>query len=379
MKLYGFSLTDLGLLIGINFATQLIADITLTAIIDRFKYRSIVIFANILSMIGMLLYGVSPYISGGNIYVVIALATVLFSFASGMLEVTLSPVVDTIPNEYKSKKTAMSLMHSFYAWGQVVCIIITSLILVFCGFKYWNFIVLGFASLSIVNAIMFSKTHIAQHRNEKSAHTTKKVVRSPIFIFCMFAIFFGAGAELVMNQYISVFFELSIGMSKLTADMIGMALFACAMGTGRMIYGKFGEKLNIHYLLIFGSLFSIVAYLLAGITSNAWVAMIACVLSGFFVSLLWPGTLTVAGERFPTAGAWIFSLLAIFGDAGATLFPSIAGSFADIYGLKYMLFIMALVPLGALVCHMFIHKLLKRGKLDEASDSEQQPTQDNRD
>lgn len=361
MMLYDITITQFGLLVGINFCAQMIADIVLTMYIDKLSYKTVIQAANIVSAIGMIIFGLSPLIMPENPYPIIVVATIIFSFASGICEVILSPITDTIPDDFKSKKSAMSLMHSFYAWGQVACILYVSLMLFFIGIENWHYIVLSTVVVPIICMILFSRTTIVQVRISAKEHN-RKALKSPIFYICCVAIFFGAASELVMNQYASVFAEVALGLSKIEADLVGMMLFAVCLGIGRVIHGCIGHKVDIHKLLIIGSGLSIAMYAVVGSVENTTVQLVFVVLSGLTVSLLWPGTLVIAGDSFKNAGAWIFSGLAIAGDMGAMIFPSMAGGIVDSLGFNSMYLIMTIAPTVTFGCHIVLKFLTARHK-----------------
>ena len=285
----------------------------------------------------MILYCMSPKIMPANPFIPFVFSTIIFSFASGMLEVVLSPIVDTIPDTFKNKKAAMSLLHSFYAWWQAVSIVIIALCLNFLGAENWMYIIGCLSIVPVLNTLQFVPVKIVEERSSQSKNTSSiKVAKSPIYILCCIAIVVGAGVEIIMNQYVSTFCELNLGVSKLMSDMIGMLLFAVMLGTGRLIFGFFGHKINLNMVLIVSCLLAGVAYLLIGLEINTILSLVLCILVGLFSSMCWPGVISIAGEAFPKAGAWIFSTLAIFGDIGASMFGAIAGNIADSLSLSKM-------------------------------------------
>ena len=365
MMLYDITITQFGLLVGINFCAQMLADIILTIYIDKLSYKTVIQVANLVAAAGMILFGLSPIIMPDNPYPIIVVATIIFSFASGICEVILSPITDTIPDDFKSKKSAMSLMHSFYAWGQAFCILYVSLMLLLVGIENWHYIVLSTVIVPIICIILFSSTTIVQVRVSAKEHN-RAVLKSPIFFMCCMAIFFGAASEIVMNQYASVFAEVALGLSKIEADLMGMMLFAVCLGLGRVIHGVIGHKIDIHKVLIVGSGLSVVMYAVVGAVNNATVQLVFVVLSGFTVSLLWPGTLVIAGDSFKNAGAWIFSGLAIAGDMGAMIFPSIAGGLVDSLEFNTMYLVMTIAPAVTFVCHIVLKFLTAKHKKAES-------------
>lgn len=369
MSLYGLTLGQMGILVGINFGTQILADVLLTFIIDKVKYKNLVYIANLLGFIGMVLYCMSPKIMPSNVFVPMVLSTIVFSFASGMLEVVLSPIVDTIPDTFKNKKAAMSLLHSFYAWWQVVSIVFIALCLNYFGAENWMYIIGALAVVPVLNTIQFIPVKIVEQRStESKGQSSFKVAKSPIFILCCIAIIVGAGVEIIMNQYVSTFCELNLGVSKLMSDMIGMLLFAVMLGAGRLIFGFFGHKINLNMVLIVSCFLAFIAYLLIGLEINTILSFVLCILVGLFSSMCWPGVISIAGEAFPKAGAWIFSTLAVFGDVGASMFGAIAGNIADKLSLSKMFLIIACLPCLCMICHIAIYALIKRKKKIDSED-----------
>ena len=327
MDLYGFRYEHLGILVAVNFISQVMADISFSRVIDKVGYRKVVLPTCIAAALGLVLFAVSPYIFPGNVFVGIVIATFIFAFSSGLLEIMLSPIVAAIPGN--DKGPAMSLMHSFYAWGQVATIIITTLLVFFVDDHYWPLIVLMWTVVPVAAFLIFVRAPMpdivpAEHRQGMRALMVK-----PVYIVALFAIFFGAGAEVSMNQWSSTFMEKGLELPKLAGDLIGMCGYAVMLGLGRTLYGIFGSKIDITKVLIGGSLLSVVCYLVVSLSPITSVAMVACILCGIGTSLLWPGTIVIASDTFPMAGAWMFAILAAAGDIGAGFAPWITGKAAD--------------------------------------------------
>ena len=360
MDLYGFAVWQLGVFVGVNFVAQLLADIILTATIDKLSYRKTALTSVSLSAVGLALLALLPMLpfvaENGLTYYAMLLATVIFAFSGGMAEVIITPITDAIPDS-KSKSGALALMHSFYAWGQVLTIVVTSLFVVFVGGRYWHYIVLLWCVLPVVGIILFSICPINRLPVEDGGARAKgKTLLSPFMLAAMLAIFTAGGTEIVMNQYVTTFSQKSLGFDKATSDLVGMGLFAVMMGIARTGYGILGDRLDMNKALIVGSFASFVLYLVVGLVPVAWVALVACVLCGFFSGLLWPGTLVVASRRFPASGAWVFAILAICGDVGASVFPTVAGFIADGVGLNVAFAISSLVPLTCFISNLILSK-----------------------
>ena len=364
MNLYGFGLWQLGLLIGINFCSQLLADLILTAKIETISFRKMAITALILASGGLILFGVLPplmaNLGNGAVFISMAVATVIFSFSGGMLEVLVTPITHAIPDS-KSKSGALALMHSFYAWGQVITIVVTALFIALAGEKLWPIIAGFWAVPAIVGIVLFSVCPIVQAKPDESEKEQKRLHKfTPYLLFAMLAIFTAGGTEMIMNQYVSTFCTLSLGFPKAVSDLVGMCLFAVMMGIGRTTYGILGDRLDMHKVLIFGSLLSFIAYLVVGLVPNAVLGLICCILCGLFASLLWPGTLVISGKRFTTNSAWVFAVLAISGDLGGSIIPSSMGVIADFIGLNLSFAFFAIIPLVCFVANLILQRKDKK-------------------
>ena len=380
MVLYGFSYIHLGILVAINFATQVASDLILSRLVDRFPFRSFVLPACLGSFAGLLLFACSPWLFD-NVFVGIVLSTILFSASAGLLEVLMSPVVDAIPNDHKG--TAMSLLHSFFAWGQVATIVITTLFLFLFGWRNWQYIVFLWALVPFVNFFMFLRAPFPDNAPASHRKTLRELLKKPFFILILFAIFFGAATELIMGQFASSFMEKAMLLPKLAGDLIGVAGYAAMMGVGRILFSRKAHTLSIHTALIGTSALGILCYLIVALSPFIWLTVLSCILCGLASSMLWPGVIIIAGDHYPMAGSWIFALLAASGDIGAAFGPwvtsvviensltrSFMGFFTDFYhitteqaAIRIGILFAVLFPAMALV----IHLLLKREKTKEQS------------
>lgn len=359
MSLYGFGVWQLGVMVGVNYISQLAADLILTAVIDKTSYRKILISSFILATIGLVMFGLCPLVLPERVLFFGMLAsTVVFSFAGGMQEVIISPVVDAVPND-GDKGFTMSLFHSFYAWGQFFIIVATSLFLVFAGQHNWWAITFVWTVLPLAAIAVFARCPVP-HRKKDEGETPKKTAIKPIMVLCMIAIFMGGGTEMIVNQYISTFCSIALGFEKYVADIVGMGIFALCMGMGRVLVGKVSKKAGMVNLLIVSAFATAVLYLVIGLSDNAVISTVAAVLCGFTVALLWPGVLTVAGDKFPTAGAVVFALLAVAGDLGGALLPMAAGVIGDRVSLGVMFAVSAAVPLMCGLSHIGIKIIGKK-------------------
>ena len=373
MQLYGFSYIHRGILVGINFASQVAADILFSNVIDTKGFRFFVLPTCVIAGIGLLLYAATPYLFCGHEFVGIVIATVIFAFSSGLLEVLLSPIIDAIPGD--DKGPAMSLMHSFYAWGQVATIIITTLFIFLFGGENWQIIVLMWAVVPLICFLLFLKAPFPPHNPGAKSQGMKQLIFRPFYLLALLAIFSGASTEVVMNQWASTFMEKALSLPKVTGDLLGMCGFAVMMGLGRLLYGIKGTKINLNKVLMGGSILCVICYLTVTLSPYSALNVAACALCGFGASLLWPGTLVITSAHFPMAGAWLFAILAAAGDIGAgfgswltgfvtdnvsdSWLTQLLGGPAEQAAMRAGLMVAVIFPLLALVCHIVLNRLGK--------------------
>lgn len=373
MKLYGLSYVHLGILVGLNFTVQVAVDIIFSGLIDKYGFKKLVLPADIFSWLGLILFGLAPFIFKNVLYGLI-ISTIVFSAASGLLEILLSPIVNSIPHDEKG--AAMALMHSFYAWGQVATIIITTLFIYLFGINNWQIIVLIWSLVPLINFFMFLFAPFPDVIPEEHRLNIRDLIFKPFYVFALMAIFFGAAAEVVMNQWSSTFMEKALQLPKLTGDLLGMCGFAIMLGLGRLLYSIYGAKLNMNRVLVFSSAVSVICYIVVALSPITALNLLACALCGLAASLLWPGTLVITAEKYPLAGAWMFAILAAAGDIGAALGPFITGfvadksmrmlSVADLssilgisaeqLGIRIAILVSVIFPIAALICHLLLKK-----------------------
>ncbi len=323
---FGLSYSQFGLLVLTNFIAQVVADIAFSKAVDKHGFRPFILAAHILCAVGLVLFAMAPALLPKNVYLGFLLATIVFSAAGGLFELLLSPIVDAIPTDEKEK--AMTVLHSFYAWGQVTVVVVTTLS-IFVGVS-WRIIVMGWAVVPFLNTFLFAKIPLAVKVEAAKVMKIKELLQSPIFLLAFGAILFGGASEVTMAQWASSFMEKGIALPKIVGDMLGMCGFAVMLGVGRLLYGIKGNKLNMEKVLFYGSMFAAVCYIVVAISPFNWLSILACCVTGICVSLLWPGTLVIASKRLPLAGASMFALLAAGGDVGASIGPWLTGIVADL-------------------------------------------------
>jgi len=324
-SLYGISYAALGLLVLINFVTQLTVDVIFSLFSHRFNIPKTVKFIPVTAAVGFLIYGLWPFFAPDSVYVGLVLGTVIFSAASGFNEVLLSPVIEAIPADDPERE--LSKLHSVYAWGVVFVIAVSTVVLLLAGSESWPWLALGFTLLPLLSALLFAGSRIPPMETPKKTSAALKLLTRKDVWFCIFAIFLGGAAECTMAQWSSGYLEQAFGIPKVWGDLLGVALFSVALGLGRSLYASIGK--NIGRVLTLGAVGATVCYIVLAVSNIPWLGLLACVFTGFCVSMCWPGNLMVAARKFPQGGVFIFAIMAAGGDLGASVVPQLVGIVTD--------------------------------------------------
>lgn len=322
---YGISYTLLGTLVLINFLTQLIVDLIFTFFSKRFDIRLTVRIMPLLTSTGLTVYALSPFIFGENVYVGLVIGTVIFSVAAGLCEVLLSPLVAALPSDNPERD--MSALHSLYAYGVLTVVVISTLFLSLFGSENWMYLVLFWAVFPIGSFILFSLSPIPDMSLSQNADGQKSCYKTVGLALCVACIFLGSASENTMTNWISGFAENALGLSKSVCDVLGLAMFAVLLGLARTAYARYGK--NIIRVLLFGMIGAVACYLVAGLSMNPIVSLVACVLTGLCTSMLWPGTLIMMEEKLPMLGVTAYALMAAGGDFGGSVAPQLMGAVVD--------------------------------------------------
>lgn len=322
---YGISYSLLGTLVLVNFFTQLIIDLFFSFFSHKFNIALTVRVMPLISVAGLVLFAAAPILFPGNVYIGLVLGTVVSSVSAGLAEVLISPIIAAIPSENPDRE--MSKLHSVYAWGVVGVVIVTTLFLLFAGHGRWQILPLIFAVIPLTSAILFMTSDVPKLKTEEKTSGAINFLRNPSVWLCVAAIFLGGASECTMEQWASGYLEAALGLPKLWGDIFGVALFAAALGLGRSLYSKFGK--NASRVLFLSAVGASICYLVSALSPFAVLGLAACALTGFCVAMLWPGSLIVASERFPSGGVLIYALMAAGGDLGASVGPQLVGIVAD--------------------------------------------------
>lgn len=316
----------IGYIIFVNFFVQILVDMTAAKYADRVGYRKCVCLALALSAAGLAGLGIFPYVLS-NHYAAIMGSIVVSAMGGGLLEVVISPIVEAIPGDAKSAK--MSLLHSFYCWGQVGVVLVSTAYFLIFGIENWRYLCFVWALVPLFNIFMFVNVPLCTLVEEEHKIPFFQLAKNKIF-WVFFVLMLGAGAsELAMSQWSSLFAESGLKVSKSVGDLLGMCMFAVLMGTSRVYFATYGNKIKIENGLLISSVLCVFSYLLTALSHNAVLSLAGCALCGFSVGLMWPGTYSLASKIFPKGGTAMFAMLAFAGDIGCSVGPTIVGNISS--------------------------------------------------
>lgn len=324
---YGIPLGQITALITVTFFVQLIMDGLASMYVDKLGYRTCMVAAHLLAAVGMLLLTVLPDIMAP--FPALLISVTLYSMGGGLIEVLTSPITESCPT--KSKEKAMSMLHSFYAWGQMGVVLLSTLFFRLFGIQNWRILAWAWAAFSLLNAAFFAKTPIASLIQEgQQGMGVKKMLTNRLF-WVFFVMMISAGAsELAVAQWASAFAERGLGVSKTVGDLAGPMAFAALMGVARLFYGKFGHRINLHKFMLGCAVLNGISYLLIVLVPNPVVNLLGCALCGLSVAIMWPGTISTASAALPAGGTAMFAILALAGDIGCTTGPALVGLVSDL-------------------------------------------------
>lgn len=299
---FGLSFTMIGSLVLFNFVVQLLIDAVAIRFVDRIGYRASVMIAHGFSAAGLLLLGILPHVMPA--YAGLLIAVFLYAIGGGLIEVLISPIVDSLPGD--AKASTMSLLHSFYSWGQVAVVALSTLLLQILGHSLWFLLPALWAILPVANLFYFLRVPLIPPVEETHRLPLKKLLTSRVFVAAMLLMVCSGAAEQAMSQWASLFAEKALGISKVIGDLLGPCIFAVMMGIGRTLYGTRGQRLNLQKALFACAALCIASYLLTALVPVPAVALIGCALCGLSVSLMWPGMLSLSSAGYPTGGTAMF-------------------------------------------------------------------------
>ena len=344
---YGIPLSQVTLLITINFALQLAVDGVSVFFIDRIGYRAAAVIAHICAALGLVGLAFLPDLLPSP-FAGLLLSVLLYALGGGLLEVIVSPIVESCPSDHKAQ--TMSILHSFYCWGSAGVIVISTLFLKIFGASSWKILAAIWALLPLANCFVFTKVPLAPLVAEGGTGMhIGQLFRSRVFWVIMLMMLCAGASEQAVSQWSSTFAEKGLGVSKAVGELAGPTVFALLMATSRLLYGKFGAKIDLNKAMMASALLCVVSYLLIGLTNSPVLGLVGVGLCGLAVGIFWPGTFSTAAASLRGGGTAMFALMALAGDLGCSGGPTLAGAIAGAFGDNLRLGILCAVAFPALM------------------------------
>ena len=358
---YGIPLEKIALIPMAFFLTQLLIDFAATKFVDRIGYRTCVVCSQVLSAVGLALLAVLPEVLPDP-FTGILIAVVLYAMGAGLIEVLISPIVEACP--FDNKDGVMSLLHSFYCWGMVGVILGSTVFFAVFGVENWRILAILWAVLPFVNTFNFLKCPIERLTEDGEGMKMSQLFRMPLFWLMALLMVCSGASEISMAQWASAFTESAMGVSKTIGDLAGPCLFAVLMGISRVFYGKMSEKLDLTKTMLGCGALCILCYLLASLSPLPVLGLMGCALCGISVGIMWPGTLSISAQKCPKGGTVMFALLALAGDLGGSIGPSLVGSVSSMAdgNLKTGLLVATLFPALLIAGLVVLKKWVKTTK-----------------
>ena len=355
---FSLTLDKIALITTLNFLVQLTVDALSAGFVDKIGYRIAVILAHVFSAAGLLALGILPDIMTDS-YAGILISVVLYAIGGGLIEVLISPIVEACPTE--KKEAVMSLLHSFYCWGHVGVILLSTLFFTLAGIENWKYMSMLWSLIPLLNCFYFAAvpiTHIAENREPLSL---KQLMSEKLFWVFMVIMICAGASEHCMSQWASAFAEAGLHVSKTMGDLLGPCAFALLMGTARAIYGNNSDSLPLKKTMMGSAILCIFSYLLASLTNSAVLGLIGCAICGFSVGIFWPGTFSVMAVEMPDVGTSMYALMALAGDVGCSAGPTMVGFIANAFNdnLKYGLLAAIIFPIIILITVNRLSRLRK--------------------
>ena len=329
-RTYDIPLSQITMLITFNFGVQLLVDLLSVSFVDRLGYRFCMVLAHILSAAGLIFLTVLPEILP-SAFAGILIAVMIYAIGGGLLEVLVSPVVESCPSDNKEK--AMSMLHSFYCWGHVGVVLISTVFFSAFGITNWKILAVLWAIVPLVNAAAFMKVPIRSlmEEGEKGLSLKELLTMKTFWILLVMMICAGA-SEQGVSQWASTLAEKGLGITKTAGDLAGPMAFAVLMGASRAFYGKYGDRISLNRFMVLSSLLCIASYLGISLLGMPQLSLVCCALCGLSVGIMWPGTFSKAAAALPKGGTAMFALLALGGDVGCSGGPTLVGFVSELAG-----------------------------------------------
>ena len=362
-KSYNIPLSKITMLITFNFGIQLVIDLLSAKFVDRIGYRISIVLAHVFSAAGLISLVILPDVLP-DAFTGIFISVVIYAVGGGLIEVLISPIVESCPSDNKEK--AMSLLHSFYCWGHVAVVLLSTLFFKVCGIQNWKVMALIWAVIPIINGIAFTRVPIASLIEDgESGMTIKELCMNKTFWILMLMMLCAGASEQGVSQWASTFAEQGLGVSKVVGDLAGPMAFAVLMGSARTFYGIRGDRIDLDKFMIGSSLLCILSYLCISLAPSAFVSLIGCSVCGFSVGIMWPGSFSKASSALRNGGTSLFALLALAGDVGCSGGPTLVGFVSSLASddLKRGILAGVIFPVLLLVGILFLRKKNTKGNV----------------
>ena len=326
---FNISISKITFLVTFNFGLQLIVDLLSTTFVDRIGYKVSVIIAHFMSALGLILLTILPNVFN-DAFIGLLISVMVYAIGGGLLEVLVSPIVEACPTD--NKQTAMSLLHSFYCWGCVGVVLISTIFFGIFGISNWRILTIVWAIVPILNGLYFSQVPIAKLiDDDQKTLSFKELFSNKIFWIMLLLMVCSGASEHAVSQWASTFAEKGLGVTKTIGDLTGPMFFSILMGTSRAIFGKFGDRLDLKKSMCISGILCVISYLLISLSPWAVVSLIGCGICGFSVGIMWPGTFSLSSESIRGGGTMMFALLALAGDVGCSGGPTFVGLISGLF------------------------------------------------
>ncbi len=357
---YSIPLSKITLLVIINFVCQFVMDSLSALFSSKLNYRVMVLTANVFSTAGLILLGILPDILPDP-YIGLVIATLICAIGSGLIEVMGNPIMQSCPKEKEG--FSMGLLHSFYAWGHLGTILVSTFFLLTFGEESWRIMSFIWALVPTANIVIFLFAPIEQPSPEmEKTSSLSSLAKTEMFWLFIFLMLLAGACEQGIAQWASAFAETALLTTaipkesvKLIGDLLGPCFFALTMAISRMVYPKICERLDLRKTMILSSSLCAVCYISAGLSQDPFIALIGCGICGLSVGIMWPGTLDLAAKSCTFVGTALFAMLSLAGDVGCTTGPALVGFAADALGgdLKTGLLLGAILPILLVLALIF--------------------------
>jgi len=355
---YNIPLGQIALISTVFFFTQLIVDGICAKLADRINYRKSIVVSEILSALGLVSLALLPAILPSPL-IGILISVIIYAIGSGLIEVLCSPIVEACP--FENKEATMSLLHSFYCWGCVIVIGLSTLFFAIFGISSWQILAVLWAGVPLYNIYNFATCPIEPIVADGQGLGMKKLLSMPLFWVVIVLMVCAGASEISMAQWASAYAESALHLSKTVGDLVGPALFAIMMGISRVIFGKYGEQLDLMKYMISSGFLCLLCYVLTSVSVSPKLGLIGCVVCGFSVGIMWPGSISISTKKIPMGGTAMFALLAMAGDLGGAIGPFMVGQISQAAGdnLSYGMLFGSIFPIILIISILILR--MKKG------------------